>query len=375
MTKIISLPALIDPHVHFRVPGGEYKEDWRTGTRAAAAGGVGTVFDMPNNTPSITTLELLLAKKKLIDAQLAEVGSQLKYQLYLGADKNRLPEIARCREWIIGVKMFMGASTGDLLVADEESQRLVSAECARLNLVLAVHAEEEALIEENKKLYHGKSGASIHSKIRNGRAAVEAVKKAIGYARDYGVKIYLLHISTAEEISLIRDAKKEGLQVYAEATPHHLFLDESAYQTLGTRAQMNPPLRSKEDRAALWEAINDGAIDAIGSDHAPHTLAEKDLPYGEAPSGVPGIETTLPLLLNAYNNDKITLEKIIELTSVNIQKIFGLPPNNDKISIDLDLIKIVKNENLNTKCQWSPFAGQTLRGWPNRLHLQKALLV
>lgn len=364
MTRIVTIPALIDPHVHFRVPGGEHKENWQTGAQAALVGGVTTVFDMPNNSPSVTTLELLLHKKKLIDAQLSEAKINLKYHLYLGASKNHIPEIERCRDHIIGVKLFMGASTGDLLVADEESQRKIASECARLNLVLAVHAEDEEIIAENKKKYLHELSPDVHSKIRSPKAAESAVKKIISYARDYGTKIYILHVSTKEEIKLIKDAKKEGLSIYAEATPHHLFFNENAYNYEGLRVQMNPPLRSEEDRIALWAAINDGTIDTIGSDHAPHTLEEKKQPYGQAPSGVPGIETTLPILLDAHNKGKIALEKIVELTSTNIQKIFGLSPNNDKINVDLDLIKTVKNKNLKTKCGWSPFAGKELKGWP-----------
>ncbi|KKS13117.1 MAG: Dihydroorotase [Candidatus Magasanikbacteria bacterium GW2011_GWA2_41_55] len=188
--------------------------------------------------------------------------------------------------------------------------------------------------------------------------------QAIELAKKYGTRLYICHVSTAEELEIIKQAKKQGVKIYAEATPHHLFLNESAYEKLGTLAQMNPPLRSPTDCAALWQGIGDGTIDTIGSDHAPHTLEEKSELYPASPSGVPGIETTLPLLLTAHRAGKITLEKIIELTRGNPQKIFNLPKNNDQIIVDINMEKEVKNANLKTKCGWSPFAGWKLVGWP-----------
>ena len=163
---------------------------------------------------------------------------------------------------------------------------------------------------------------------------------------------------------MVRQAKKDGIKVSLETTPHHLFLTEEDYKTLGTKAQMNPPLRTKADQKALWQGIADGTIDTIGTDHAPHTLEEKTKPYGEAPSGVPGIETHLPLLLNAHSKGKITLEKIVAVTHDNVEKLFGLPANDDIVLVDLNKKKEVRNVDLKTKCGWSPFAGRALQGWP-----------
>ncbi len=382
--NLLALPALIDPHVHFRVPGGEHKEDWITGSAAALAGGVTTVFDMPNNSPSVTTLELLKQKKETVNKQLKKLGQKIRPYFYFGATPDNLDELEKVTNKIIGVKMCMGASTGNLLVSEKNAQKKIFQKCAKLNLVLAVHAEDDEIIRANSPIViPTKVGISVptvipsvaeeslnvkhHSQIRSRTAATKAVAQVIELAKKYGTKLYILHVSTAEELKIIKAAKSAGVKVFAEVTPHHLFLDESAYEKLGAKAQMNPPLRTTADCAALWQGIADGTIDTIGTDHAPHTLAEKSLPYPQSPSGVPGIETCLPLLLNAWNNGKITLEKITQLTHFNIQKIFNLPETNDWVIIDRQLIKIVKNENLKTKCGWSPFAGWKLKGWPIKI--------
>mgnify|MGYP001562419447 FL=1 len=356
-SNLLALPALIVPHVHFRVPGAEHKEDWQTGARAAVAGGYTTVIDMPNNNPPVINYAGLMEKKKIINEQLKRSGLPLNYALYLGATKNNWTEFEKCAQQIAGIKLFMGASTGNLLVDKKEDQEKIFAEAARLNLLVAVHAEDEATINNNKQ-------GLFHSVIRSREAAIKAVSQALELAKKYKTKLYLCHISTAEEINLVAEAKKEGVTVYAEVTPHHLFLNENDYDRLGTLGQVNPPLRTIKDNQALWQAINDGLIDIIGTDHAPHTLKEKAKPYPNSPSGVPGIETCLSLLLNACHESKITLNKIVELTHDNPQKIFNLPKNNDLVIVDLDLKKEVKNENLKTKCGWSPFVGRALTGWP-----------
>ena len=359
----LALPALVDPHVHFRTPGAEHKENWESGAAAAIAGGVTTVFDMPNNTPSIINEGTLDIKIDLVNKQLANVGIPLHSYFYLGATLDNLAEVEKCKDKIIGVKIFMGASTGNLLVSKNEAQEKIFKKCAELGLVVAVHAEDDDLINE-QKLKFPTPTVFDHGKIRPDTAAQSAVAKAIELARKTGAKLYILHTSTALELDLIKKAKQDGLAIYAETTPHHLFLDESAYETLGTLAQMNPPLRSKSDVAALWQAVEDGTIDTIGTDHAPHTLVEKSLPYPQSPSGVPGIETNLPLLLNAYNNGKISLEKIVKITRLNAQKIFSLPDNNDWVIVDLKKEQPIKNINLKTKCGWSPFDGWKIKGWP-----------
>ncbi|MFH1287006.1 MAG: dihydroorotase [Candidatus Magasanikbacteria bacterium] len=362
--SLTALPALIDPHVHFRTPGAEHKEDWKTASKAAIAGGVTTVLDMPNNTPSCTSRERLIQKKEVIEKRLAEASIALRYLLYVGADKDRLDDLGSTKDVSVAIKVFMGSSTGDLLIDEEKDFNRVAEIAAKENMLVAVHAEDEAYLKECSATYEGEIDPAVHSKKRNPKATAIALERVINAARTFGTRFYVCHVSTKTELDMIREAKREGLSVYAEVTPHHLFLNEAHYNTLGCKAQMNPPLRSTKDMDALWEGIQDGTIDTIGTDHAPHTLNEKSLPYGEAPSGVPGIETLLPLLLDAHHNRKISLEKIVELTSTNPKNIFGLEKTNDYVLVDLREKKAVENNKLFTKCRWSPFNGWNLTGWP-----------
>lgn len=358
---LLALPAVIDPHVHFRTPGAENKENWVSGAQAAIFGGVTTVFDMPNNNPAVTSLETLVNKEKLVKEQLQTVDIPLRPYFYFGATNDNLPELEKVKDKIIGVKIFFGSSTGNLLVTDPEIQEQIFKKCAELNLIVAVHAEDEELLLQEKAKYQEPT-IFDHSKIRSREVATKAVKQALLLAKKTGAKLYLLHISTRAELELIRQAKSEGVEVFAETAPHYLFLDESYYDLLGSKAQMNPPLRETNDVQALWQALTDGTIDTIGTDHAPHTLQEKSLPYPQSPSGVPGIETSLPLLLNAYNEGKISLAKIVELTSFNQQRIFNLPNVNDWVIVDFKKEKVIKDNELKTKCGWSPYSGRKLTG-------------
>jgi dihydroorotase len=359
---LVLFPGLIDPHVHFRTPGLEYKEDWISGAKAALAGGITTLFDMPNTLPATITAERLSEKSALIDHQLKQAGILLHYGLYLGADKAHFAEIASTHPALVGLKIFMGSSTGDLVMDDEESLHRAFQLAKMHDLLVAVHAEDEALIHSRKALFRGNNTPSVHSQIRNRETAYLATKRAIELARTYGTRLYLLHISTREELPLIAEAKAENLPVFAEVTPHHLFLDESAYQRWGTKVQVNPPLRTPEDREALWEALHLGTIDTIGSDHAPHTLAEKSLPYGEAPSGIPGVETTLPLLLNS---GRLSHPQIVQCMKSRIEEIFRLPPSHDDyVLVDPNRVKTVEGRSLHSKCGWSPYEGLSLKGWP-----------
>lgn len=357
-------PGLIDPHVHFRTPGLEHKEDWRTAAKAAIAGGYTTVFDMPNTIPPTITVQRLHDKFAIIDAQLKEVDIPLRYQLFFGADKDHLNQIAPVAKEIIGIKVFMGCSTGNLVIDDEESLHAVFEIAAKNHLLVAVHAEDEHMLHESKNNYKGSMNYDAHSQIRTIEVACCAVEKAINLTKKYGTRLYILHVSSKQELTLIKQAKNEGLPVFAETTPHHLFLDTSCYDKLKGFAVVNPPLRLAENRNELLNAIHEGTIDTIGSDHAPHTISEKSQPYGSCPSGMPGIETMLPLLLNAYHAKLISLQEIISLTSTRAKHIFNLPDNNDIVLVDLNKEKIVDEKNLKTKCGWSSFKGQMLKGWP-----------
>lgn len=362
---LLVMPGLIDPHVHFRTPGSEHKENWMSAARAAIYGGYTSVFDMPNTIPSTTTYERLMSKKALIDSQLQEVGIPLNYQLYFGVDRNHFEQIPQVASHICALKIFMGSSTGDLLVDDDSSLHAAFSIAAKFNLMVAVHAEDECTIRHNTQLHAHEHDFALHSKIRSAEAARIAVSRAISLAKLYSVKLYVLHVGSKDECELIAKAKREGLNVFAETTPHHLFLNESYYPKLQARAQVNPPLRTPEDQAALWEAIRSGVIDIVASDHAPHTLAEKSLPYGQAPSGMPGIETTLPLLLTAYHDGKISLPLIQQLLHDNCQKIFPHPQSdNNLVLIDLNKEQTIEDTKLKTRCAWSPYSGRKLKGFP-----------
>jgi len=362
--RLMLFPALIDPHVHFRVPGAEHKENWETAARAAVAGGVTTVFDMPNNKPSCITAQRLTEKIRLIEEQLLKAKIPLRYYLYLGADQNHLDEIPKVKDRIIGLKIYMGSSTGDLLMNSAPALEKAFRIAGENNVLVTVHAEDEELIRANTLHYTGKTGPETHSIVRNAQVAVRAVDQAIELAQKYKTRLYIAHVSTREELQLIREAKKNGLPVYAEATPHHLFLNSSAYKTLGTCALVNPPLRSEQDNEALWEAIHDETIDTIGTDHAPHTLEEKKQPYGSAPSGLPSIELYFALLLNAYHEKKLSLEEIISLTHTRPREIFNLPLIDDVVLVDMEKKRTIDDKHLKTKVHWSPYAGRTLKGWP-----------
>lgn len=359
---LVPLPAVIDPHVHFRTPGHEYKEDWRSGARAAFRGGVSTVFDMPNTSPPCVTCARLEEKKKQIEAQL---DLPLRYGLYLGADRDQLSEIERVSNHAVGIKVFMASSTGTLLLDDEVALDRVFCLAAEHHLLVAVHAEDELTLIAHQR---ESCDPADHSRMRPNVAAAIAVERAITKAKKYGTRLYILHMSTKEELSLVEQAKREGVDVACEVTPHHLFLTTDDYARFGTRVQMNPPLRSRGDCEALWEGVRRGLIDTIGTDHAPHTLEEKDLPFGKAPSGVPGVETVLPLLLDAVNKGKLSLERVIELTHTNVARLFCLGHNDDTVWVDMN--EEWRVGDFQSKCGWSPFEGMVLKGRPKYLKAQ-----
>lgn len=362
--ELLLMPAVIDPHVHFRVPGNEHKEDWMTGARAALAGGVTTVFDMPNNNPPPVCPNSIQSKKQVIDTHLQQANIPLRYHLWLGADKEHLDQISVSKAHVIGIKVYMGSTTGGLLMDDPQSIESVFKRAAENNMVVAVHAEDEKLMQQLKTTYAGATDPATHSKIRDRQAAIIALKQAISLSEKYGTKLYVAHVSTREELDMIRQAKKMQIPVFAEVTPHHLHLTEADYAKQGTFVQVNPPIRTHDDIEALWDGIIDGTVDTVGSDHAPHTIEEKNLPYGKAPSGVPGIEMILPLLLSAYYEGKISLKRIEQLTSANAIKLFGLEPSHDWVLIDEKHTKTIKHEDSKSKCGWTPYVGMKCKGWP-----------
>ena len=355
------LPGIIDPQVHFRDPGLTHKEDLYTGSMAAASGGVTTFFEMPNTNPATTTIKKLNQKYEV-----ANNKSLVNYSFFLGATSDNIDEIKNLKN-NCGLKIFMGSSTGDLLVDDDESLDKIFASC---NRVIAVHAEDEDILKESAKLIKG-TDFSNHVKARPVEAALKATTKATKLALKYNKRLHVLHLSTAEEVQFIREHKSTNL-ITCETTPQHLLMNApDIYNEIGSFAQLNPPIREKYHQEELWKGLLDGTIDCIATDHAPHTLEEKSLPYGQAPSGMPGVETSLTLMLNEVSKGRIKLENIVQLMSENPANIYKMKNKGfikpgydaDITIVDMNKEKTILNESMKTKCGWTAFNGVKTKGW------------
>ncbi|MFA6271708.1 MAG: dihydroorotase [Patescibacteria group bacterium] len=361
-TGLILMPGIIDGHVHFREPGAEHKEDWLTGSRAAVKGGVTTVLDMPNNNPPIIDEASLNLKRELAKK------SVVNYGFHIGATTDNLSFLNSAQN-IAGIKIYFGSSTGNLLVDRIDDIKKIFNGAKRLFLV---HAEDEAFIQEKSKEYSGTDDPIIHTIVRAPEAAILAVKNILAIVERTKARVHFCHVSTAGELKLIKSAKAKGLPVTCEVAPHHLFLNSSEYGKQGNWVKMNPPLRPESDRLALWRGIADGTVDTIATDHAPHTRDEKMQPYWQAPAGVPGVETMLPLLLNEVSKGRIDLKKVVELVCENPARIFKIKHKGkidegydaDLVLLDMQMEKEVINEEMESKCAWTPFAGKMLTGWP-----------
>lgn len=357
---LIVLPGLIDMHVHFRDPGFPQKEDFASGSRAAAVGGVTTVIDMPNTNPPTLTCAALEQKREIANAK-----SCVNFGFYMGLAKDNLDEIARAKN-VVGVKVYMGSTTGNLLIEDLNIIEKLFA----MNKFMIVHAEDESIIRANTAKYADSTDPSVHSLIRAPEAAREAAKTILHLAKKCNGQVHITHVSTAGEIEQLR--KFASSKVSADTAPHYLFFTQADYAAKGTFVKMNPPIRTKEDQKALWEALRDGTIQVVATDHAPHTKEEKSKPYKEAPSGVPGVETLLSLLLDAVNHGELTLRDVVKLTSENPAKLLHLKGKGSLAvgaDADLTVIDMEKEQKVGahgyfSKSNWSPFEGRNLKGWP-----------
>ena len=357
------LSGLIDVHVHFREPGFIHKEGWNSGSRAAVAGGITSVFDMPNTRPQTTTLKALSQKIKL-----AKKKSYCNFGIHFGATGENIAEIKKAKG-IRSIKIYFGSSTGNMLLNDEEKLLEIMEIAKKKDFVVCVHAEDDAIISGNSIKY-SKGNSGVHDKIRSAEAEAAAIVKLLGMRKKSKCRMHFCHISGRKGLLLIAKAKKKSRAITAEATPHHLFLNNKDVGRLGNFGKVNPSIKSEKDRKALWKGIFNGAIDVIATDHAPHTIAEKKRPYRDAPSGLPGIETMLPLLLDAMHKGKVSINEIQTLCSENPAKIFGLEGKGaikkgfdaDLVVVDVMAEKKVENKKLFTKCRWSPWDGQRLKG-------------
>ncbi len=360
----MTIPGVIDVHVHFRVPGGEHKEDWSHGTQAAYAGGVVYVCDMPNTTPAITTAAGVRDKAMEIDRTAPHA---IAHGLYIGATEDNLEEIqAADRDGLIcGVKVYFGTSTGHLTMNSLPALRALME--ARLGVPIVIHAEDDAVIAAARAAYEAEHGAitdiAAHSDIRSRDAAVSALETILALVKETAAtNVHITHISTAQEVELIRAAKQAGLSVTCDVTPHHLTFTVADYAQHGTRIRCNPPIREQADVDALWEGLRDGTIDIVASDHAPHTLEEKAATeYDAIPSGVPGVQTLLPVLVDGVLSDKLSWEKLVAVTSTNPSQRFQIPVRGEVV-IDTEAVTQIQDSDQQSLCGWTPLSGMTLRG-------------
>ncbi|HUL07758.1 MAG TPA: dihydroorotase [Candidatus Acidoferrum sp.] len=367
------LPGVIDTQVHFREPGLEHKEDLATGTAAAALGGVTAVFEMPNTRPSTLTADDLADKR-----QRAEGRVWCDIAFFVGAaaeNADQLGELER-QPGCAGVKMFMGSSTGTLLVADEDNIRRVLEHGRRR---MAVHSEDEARLRSRHSLVKEGADVALHPIWRDVETAVQSTERLLRLARAAGRRVHVLHVTTAEEMPILAAAKDFAT---VEVTPQHLTLAApECYRQLGTLAQMNPPIREARHREALWRAVGQGIVDCIGSDHAPHTREEKAKPYPQSPSGMPGVQTLLPLLLDHMNAGRLTLERLVDLTSAGPARIYGIAGKGriavgydaDLTLVDLKAQRTIRGSWIASRCGWTPFDGVTVKGWPKMTILRGAV--
>jgi dihydroorotase len=363
VTGLHILPGVIDTQVHFREPGFEHKEDLESGSRSAVLGGVTAVFEMPNTRPATTSAEALADKVSRATGRMF-----CDFAFFVGVTRDNVDRLAELEflPGAAGVKVFMGSSTGDLLVDDEEMLARVLATIRRR---AAFHAEDEARLKA--RLSHRREGdPSSHSEWRDPQAALMATTRLLRMASAAGKRVHVLHVSTAEEMELLARHKDIAS---VEVTPQHLTLAATeAYKALGTLAQMNPPLRDRAHQERLWWGLREGVVDVLGSDHAPHTLEEKAKSYPATPSGMPGVQTLVPVMLDHVNEGRLSLARFVDLTSAGPQRLFGIAGKGriavgydaDLTIVDLKAKRVIDNAWIGSKCGWTPFAGRKVKGFP-----------
>ena len=362
-TNKIILPGIIDTQVHFREPGSTDAEDLESGSRAAVLGGVTSVFEMPNTNPP--TSNLVEFEKKL---QLAKNRMFSNYAFYFGATPENTNQLSKLKnlKGCCGVKLFAGSSTGNLLVDKEADIEKVISNSDR---IVSIHSEDEEILNLRKKFIK-KGNVHSHPEWRNTESAMSSTRRVVKIAERYNKKIHVLHVTTKEEVDFLAMHKKN---VTFETTPQHLTLyAPDCYNKLGTYAQMNPPLRTKDHYDRLWTAIKNNIVDVLGSDHAPHTKKNKKKEYAESPSGMPGVQTIFPVMLDHVNNGRLTLEQLIKLMCENPCRIFGIKNKGfikenfdaDLTIVDMKKDQTIKDEMMASKCGWTPFNNYKVKGFP-----------
>jgi len=356
------LPGVIDTQVHFREPGLDHKEDLQSGSLSAVMGGVTGVFEMPNTSPLTTTREAF-------EDKIARATGRMHcdFAFYIGGTHENVGELHELEKLpgCAGIKVFMGSSTGSLLVADDDG---VAAILAAITRRAAFHSEDEFRLEERKQ-FRVPGDPSSHPLWRDAQAALQCTERLVRLARAAGKRIHVLHVSTAEEMAFLVDHKDVAS---VEVTPHHLTLDETAYARLGTYVQMNPPVRDRAHREAVWAGVANGVADILGSDHAPHTREEKDKPYPQSPSGMTGVQTLVPVMLDHVNAGRMSLERFVDMTSAGPNRLFGIAGKGriaagydaDFTIVDLKRRETITDSWIASKAGWTPYDGVSVTGWP-----------
>ncbi len=364
---LVVLPGVIDSQVHFRDPGHPHKEDLETGSKAAVLGGVTSFLDMPNTSPNTISAGDLQLK---VDT--AQKKSWAHFGFFIGACEENASELATLERLphCSGVKIFMGSSTGSLLMSEDSSLKKALASGARR---MAIHSEDENLLKANfQKIFSqgGEHSPALHPEWRSVEVATSSTRRIVKIAQEFGRPLHILHLTTAEELEILRQHKD---LCTLEVTPQHLTLSApDCYERLGTLAQMNPPIREQRHQEALWKALNEGLIDVIGSDHAPHTLDEKSKPYPTSPSGMPGVQTLLPLMLDHVHKGRTTLERVLEMCALEPARIYGIKSKGriapgfdaDFTLVDLKKEWTIENKDMASRCGWTPFDGKKVTGSP-----------
>ena len=361
-TGLHVIPGVIDSQVHFREPGLEHKEDIAHGTKAAIKGGVTSIFEMPNTSPLTLDQQTLAAK-----LERAEQTAWCDYAFFMGGNSENAGHLAELERLpgCAGVKIFMGSSTGTLLAKDDEVIADVLANGVRR---VSVHAEDEDRLISRQNIAIEAEDPEAHPDWRDVESAVRATTRLVKLARKANRRVHVLHISSKDEMDIL--AKHKDL-ISVEVTLNHLTLSApDCYERLGAFAQMNPPVRDLDHQMGLWAAIQNGIVDVIGSDHAPHTIEEKERPYPSSPSGMPGVQTSLPLLLNHMHEGRLSLERIVDLTSAGPQRLFGIMGKGrivvgydaDFVFVDLKKQRVISDEWIASKCGWTPFDGMSVMG-------------
>ncbi|MBP72138.1 MAG: dihydroorotase [Euryarchaeota archaeon] len=363
-TGLHLLPGAIDPHVHFREPGHADKEDLESGSRAAAAGGVTSFLDMPNNSPN--TINRHTLERKIA---LASTKSVTHHGFFIGATKDNISDLQSVEgmDGVCGIKVFMGSSTGDLLVHEQEHLENIFANTGG---IIATHAEDESRLQQRNAAFSNRTDISSHAECRDVECAFLATKRASALAKDHQHRLHIVHLTSGKEADWLH--KNKGDLITTEVCTQHLTFDQDDVERLGERLLMNPPIRYSEDREALWSRLKDGTIDCVVTDHAPHTLEAKSVGFPDAPAGMPGVESSLPLMLTHAMDGKCSVSDVVRWMCEGPAKVYDIQNkgslvegyDGDLALVDLETSQTITDSDTWTRVGWTPYDGMELVGWP-----------